>query len=88
MTNLEDGRPVGKTGKCIVFVTPDADRTMNTYLGITETFSTEELRLEQLKKSQYLYIEGYLVTSESGRKAAKKAKEVAEQHQVKTAITL
>jgi len=88
ITNLEDGRPTGQTGKCLVFVTPDADRTMNTYLGITETFSSEDLRLDHLKNSQYLYIEGYLVTSESGRKAAKAAKEVAEQNHIKTAITL
>jgi len=88
ITNLEDGRPIGTTGKCMVFVTPDADRTMNTFLGITETFSTDDLRLNHLKNSQYLYIEGYLVTSESGRKAAKMAKEIAEQNHIKTAITL
>ena len=42
-SNVGDGRKDGITGKCLVMVTPDAERTMNTYLGITETFSIDEL---------------------------------------------
>lgn len=87
-TNLGDGRKEGVTGKCMVFITPDADRTMNTYLGITETFSKEELREEEIKKSEYLYIEGYLVTSETGKAAAITAKKVAEENGIKTSLTL
>ena len=86
-TNLKDDRPEGKTGKCMVFVTPDADRTMNTYLGITETFSKDELILSELEKAKYLYIEGYLVTSPTGKEAALAAKKHAESKGVKTAIT-
>ena len=86
-TNLHGDRKEGVTGKCMVFITPDAERTMNTYLGITETFSEEELRLEDLEDSQYLYIEGYLVTSETGRAAALKAKAHAEANGIKTALT-
>jgi len=87
-TNQERTREEGITGKCMVFITPDADRTMNSYLGITETFSPAELREESLKKSDYLYIEGYLVTSATGITAAIKAKEMAESHGVRTSITL
>jgi len=87
-TNITEGRLDGVTGKCMVFVTPDADRTMNTYLGITETFSATELVEEEIKNSEYLYIEGYLVTSETGRAAALKAKKIAEENGVKTALTL
>lgn len=87
-TNLADGRKEGVTGKCLVFITPDADRTMNTYLGITETFSADELREEQIKNSDYLYIEGYLVTSPTGKAAAIKSKKIAEENGIKTSITL
>jgi sugar/nucleoside kinase (ribokinase family) len=86
-TNLHGERLPGTTGKCMVFITPDADRTMNSFLGITETFSTDEIKLDQLNDSEYLYIEGYLVTSDSGRAAAIWAKEQAQKAGVKTALT-
>ena len=87
-TNLHGKRENGITGKCMVFITPDADRTMNSFLGITESFSENELEIEDLKDSEWLYIEGYLVTSATGRAAALKAKNIAEENNVKTAITL
>lgn len=87
-TNLHGERESGVTGKCMVFITPDADRTLNSYLGITETFSEAELQTDDLKDSEWLYIEGYLVTSTTGRAAALKAKSFAENNNVKTAITL
>ena len=77
----------GITGKCIVLITPDADRTMNTFLGITQNFSTKELIEEHIKNSNYLYIEGYLVASPTGKEASVKAKKIAETHNVKTALT-
>jgi len=86
-SNVGDGRKEGITGKCLVMVTPDAERTMNTYLGITETFSVDELHLSSIKDSDYLYIEGYLVTSDTGRHAAIEARKIAEENGVKTALT-
>ena len=77
----------GSTGKCMVMVTPDAERTMNTFLGITADFCEEELHLDDLKESQYLYIEGYLVTSDVSRAAAIKARQVAKDNGVKVAMT-
>jgi sugar/nucleoside kinase (ribokinase family) len=77
----------GITGKCIVLVTPDADRTMNTYLGITSTLSTKEIVEEHVKNSNYVYIEGYLVASPTGKEASIKLKKIAETHNVKTALT-
>ena len=71
----------------MVMVTPDAERTMNTFLGITADFSEAELHLDELKQAQYLYIEGYLVTSDISRAATLKAREVAAAHGVKTAMT-
>ncbi len=88
-TNLDhQKREHGFTGKCIVMVTPDADRTMNTFLGITADFSSRELIPEALKASNYLYIEGFLVASPPSFEAALIAKEIAEEAQVKTALTL
>lgn len=87
-TNLQtQTRESGITGKCLVLITPDAERTMNTYLGITEKLSVNEVKEEAIKNSAYLYMEGYLVTSPSGRAAAIKAREVAEKNGVKTALT-
>lgn len=77
----------GITGKCLVMVTPDAERTMNTFLGITADFSEAELPLEELIQAKYLYIEGYLVTSDISRAAVLKARQVAKAHGVKTAMT-
>jgi len=86
-TKLDQIKGDGVTGKCMVMVTEDAERTMNTYLGITSDFSVEDLHLEDLANSEYLYIEGYLVTSEISQKAAIKAREIASEKGVKTAFT-
>lgn len=77
----------GITGKCLVMTTDDASRTMNTFLGITSNYSKAEIKEETLKDAQYLYIEGYLVTSENGQEAMKYAKKLAEDNDVKTALT-
>ncbi len=78
----------GITGKCLVMITPDADRTMNTYLGISSEQLPDDLNLDALIDSQYLYIEGYLVTSETNHKTALAAKRVADENGVKVAYTL
>lgn len=81
-------REEGVTGKCLVFVTPDADRTMNTYLGAAATLGTTELVPEALKDSSYLYLEGYLVSSETGKETALTARKIAMEAGVKTALSL
>lgn len=86
-TNLGDNRDEGITGKCLVMVTPDAERTMNTYLGITSDLGDHHIDEDALKNSEYVYIEGYLVTSDVSRAAAIKVRELAEQQGVKTALT-
>lgn len=86
-TNLNDIRENGKTGQCMVFVTPDADRTMNTFLGITATYSENEINFEELAQSEWLYIEGYLVTGPNSKAAAIKAREFANLKGIKTSIT-
>ncbi|MCG8323738.1 MAG: adenosine kinase [Cytophagales bacterium] len=87
-TNLNGaGLADGITGRCLVMTTADAQRTMNTFLGITSDFSPKELHEEAIRDSHYVYIEGYLVASEMGREAMKVAKSMAEKHGVKTALT-
>jgi sugar/nucleoside kinase (ribokinase family) len=87
-TNLQtQKREQGITGKCLVLVTPDAERTMNTFLGITSNLSEHEVDPEAIKNSKYMYMEGYLVASPTGRQAAVRAREIAEAHGVKTALT-
>jgi sugar/nucleoside kinase (ribokinase family) len=80
-------RDHGTTGKCLVMITPDAERTMNTYLGISATLSVDDISHEAIAASDYVYIEGYLVTSPTGRAAAVRAREIAERHGVKTALS-
>ncbi|MEM6611099.1 MAG: adenosine kinase [Cyanobacteria bacterium P01_C01_bin.72] len=88
-TNLENHTPeAGVTGKCLVFVTPDADRTMNTFLGISGEFSDAELVPEAIQNANYTYIEGYLVSGESSKQAAIKAREIAQAAGNKVAFTL
>jgi len=87
-TNLtENTAPEGITGKCLVMTTPDANRTMNTFLGITSNFSVGEVDETALRDAQYVYIEGYLVTSENGCEAMKLTKRLAEENDVKVAMT-
>lgn len=83
-----DNREDGVTGKCLVMITPDADRTMNTFLGITSELSTTELDLTAIANSEYVYIEGYLVPAPNAQAAGVKAREVAKAAGVKTALTL
>lgn len=88
-TNLSSHPPeAGVTGKCLVFVTPDADRTMNTFLGISGELSNQELVPEAIQNAQYTYIEGYLVSGENSKQAAISAREMAHQAGNKVAFTL
>ncbi|WP_215224359.1 adenosine kinase [Echinicola shivajiensis] len=83
VTNLEEGI----TGKCLVMVTEDAERTMNTFLGITQDFSTADINESIINDGEFLYIEGYLITSPNGTAAMKAAKKLAEQNGTKVAMT-
>ncbi len=77
----------GITGKCLVMTSPDAERTMNTFLGISSFLSPEHLDPQAIRDSKYVYLEGYLVTSLKGLEAMKEAKRIAEKSNVKTTLT-
>ena len=77
----------GMTGTCLVLTTPDAERTMNTCLSISSKFSIKNINLNDLKYAKYLYIEGYLVTSEIAMDAIKECIQFANMNDVKIALT-
>lgn len=87
-TNAREYSEPGHTGRCLVLVTPDADRTMCTYLGITGGLSRNEIDAAALRESAYLYIEGYLATSETARDAVVHARGIAAEAGVRTALSL
>jgi len=88
-SNLDKvAREDGVTGKCLVMITPDAERSMNTFLGITTDMTPACLDLDALAQSQYLYIEGYLAASEQAVATANLAIEHAQANGVKVAISL
>jgi len=85
--NMNGKHKGGITGKCLVMVTPDAERTMHTFLGISSEMSPYEVSEEAIKNASYCYLEGYLTTSETGKAANIAAREIAEKNNVKTALT-
>ena len=75
------------TGTCIILITPDAERTMNTALGASGVLSVEHVTEDALKQATWLYLEGYLFSTPSGQAAARRALELARKHQVKVSLT-
>ncbi len=78
------GKP---TGTCVILITPDAERTMNTHLGASSELSAKEVNEEMLAQSEWLYVEGYLFSSEVGQGAVREAVSLAKKHGVKIAVT-
>lgn len=78
----------GTTGTCLVMVSSDAERTMQTYLGVSSDLSVAQVDYKRLEQAKWLYIEGYLSTSPSARHAVVQARQVAREHGVKIALTL
>jgi sugar/nucleoside kinase (ribokinase family) len=82
------GQESGTTGKCLVMVTGDTERTMNTFLGASEKLSAREIDQAALINSEWFYVEGYLVTDEARTLVTKAAAERAKANGVKVAISL
>lgn len=79
--------PPGHSGRCLVMTTPDAHRTMNTFLGVSSFLSPEHLDEAAIRNSTYVYLEGYLVASPKGLEAMKEIKKLAEKNNVEVALT-
>ena len=77
-----------QSGECLVLITPDNERTMNTFLGSSSLLGIEDLDLNALISSEYLLVEGYLVSSEQTLEVSKFALEQAKKNDTKTILTL
>lgn len=80
--------PDGLSGTCVVLITDDAQRTMLTSLGVSATLGPDDVDEEEVKQSEYVYVEGYLFAGEPSRTAALKAMELAKANGVKVAFTV
>ncbi len=79
---------IARSGQCLIFVTEDGQRSMNTSLGIAETIDVQHVNAETVASSEWTYVEGYLASSASGTKAARKAMEIARLSGRQTSLTL
>jgi sugar/nucleoside kinase (ribokinase family) len=77
----------GHTGTCVVLTTPDAERTMLTSLGISTSLGPDDIDLERLKLSHYVYVEGYLWDGDATKKASELSMREAKKNNVKVAFT-
>ena len=88
-TNLtRSGPATGQTGSCMVMVTPDAERSMSTFLGATADLDHTALQAPDIAQSKVYYMEGYLAASPSGLAAALQGRQIAQDAGVSLATTL
>ena len=85
-TAARDGEPT--TARCLIFVTPDGQRTMNTFLGASQFLPETALDREMIAAGAILYLEGYLWDPEEPRAAMRAAIEIARKAGRKVAFTL
>jgi len=71
------------TGICIVLITPDKERTMNTYLGACRSFSKEDIEAEMIEKSGFFYFTGYMWDTANQKEAVTHAIKIAKKNGVK-----
>ncbi len=71
------------TGSSIILITPDSERTMNTYLGANREFSEEDINPELIAASDYFYFTGYMWDTENKKKAILKTIEISEKNGTK-----
>ncbi len=76
------------TSRSLILVTPDGERTMNTFLGISTSFTEAQLDLEMIRAASILYLEGYLFDEPQAKAAFRLALNAAKNAGRKTALTL
>jgi sugar/nucleoside kinase (ribokinase family) len=77
-----------KTGRCLIFITPDAQRTMNTFLGASVELGPKDIDTDLISSSQVTFLEGYLFDPANAKQAFIKAAEVAHEAGHKVALSL
>jgi sugar/nucleoside kinase (ribokinase family) len=80
-----DGAP---TARCLVLVTPDGERTMNTFLGASVDFAPDDLDRDLIGGAKIVYLEGYLFDKDAAKSAFREAAKLAKQAGAKVALTL
>jgi sugar/nucleoside kinase (ribokinase family) len=80
-----DGTP---TGRCIIVVTPDAQRTMNTYLGVSSLLCPPDIDAATVAAGEVLYMEGYLYDRPEAKEAFRYAAQVAHANDRMVSLTL
>lgn len=76
------------TGRSIILVTPDAERSMFTYLGAAKHLTIDDIDEDIIKASKYVFLEGYLFDVDESRQALFKAAEFAHKHNRTVVFTL
>jgi sugar/nucleoside kinase (ribokinase family) len=76
------------TARCLILVTPDAQRTMNTFLGASVEFQPVDIDRDLIASAQITYLEGYLFDRNAAKEAFRKAGEIAHQAGRKVSLTL
>jgi sugar/nucleoside kinase (ribokinase family) len=76
------------TARCLIFVTPDAQRTMQTYLGACVELGPDDVAAELVAAAKVTYLEGYLWDKAAAKDAFRKAMRVARESGRKVALTL
>jgi ribokinase len=77
----------GVTGSCVVAVTEDGERTMQTYLGTSSEIAADNVDFDALTQADWLYLEGYLAMSESIQPAMTQLRQQAGIHNAKIAVS-
>jgi len=76
------------TGICFVFITPDGERTMTTYLGIANKLSEKEVNHKEIEQSELILIEGYLWDTPEAKNAISKSIEIAIKNSTLVSLSL
>ena len=76
------------TARCIILVSSDAERTMNTYLGISQELTEEDIDMSIIEESSILYLEGYLWDLDNAKKAIKKSISIAKSSSTMVAFSI
>jgi sugar/nucleoside kinase (ribokinase family) len=86
--SLPQAKSASPTGQCMVMVTPDAERSMSTYLGATADLDSTALNAKAIAAAKIYYMEGYLAAQPNGLAAAMQGRQIAKAAGVKLATTL
>jgi sugar/nucleoside kinase (ribokinase family) len=76
------------TGRSLIVVTPDAQRTMNTYLGASAFLGPEDIDIDMVAAARVVYLEGYLWDRPEAKEAYRKAARIAHEHGHEVSLTL